>query len=151
MNAAFKHSVFQTCHDLISEKMNSIHDQMKELVEESANDSKSSAGDKHETGRAMMQQEQAQLGKVLFGLEQQKIALERNNSNKGSASIADGSLVFTKDQIFYISIALGKMEVDGKTIHVISGDSPLAKKMKAHTMGDTVEVNGSNHHIQTIL
>jgi hypothetical protein len=42
-----------------------IKKQMSELVTEAANDSKSTAGDKHETERAMMQLTQEQLGKQL--------------------------------------------------------------------------------------
>ncbi len=131
--------------------MVSLHTEIKELVEQAGNDSKSSAGDKHETGRAMMQQEQAHLGKLLSTLEQQKSIIERLNQQTQSQVIADGSLVFTSDKAFYIAIPLGRILAETQEVHVISGESPLGAKLKGKKTGDIIEMNGLTHQIKFVF
>ena len=131
--------------------MNALRTELKELIDQASSDSKSSAGDKHETGRAMMQQEQAHLGKLLSALEQQKATVERLNHQSSSQVIADGSLVITSDKAFYIAIPLGKILVDEQEVHFISGESPLGAKLKGKKMDEQIEMNGVIHHIRSVF
>ncbi len=151
MDTTFKHIVFQKCQDLLSEKMNALQTEIKELVDQASNDSKSSAGDKHETGRAMMQQEQAHLGKLLSALEQQKSIIDKLNHQFPSQVISDGSLVFTSDKSFYIAIPLGRILAGEQEVHVISAESPLGAKLKGKKIGDNIEMNGVTHHIKSVF
>jgi transcription elongation GreA/GreB family factor len=111
---------------------------MQELVTHAANDSKSSAGDKHETGRAMMQQSQEQLGKQLQEAEMKRASIARIQTLPASETIGEGSLVTTKENTLLLAAPLGKIYFEEKDVFVISMQSPLAQAMKGKKSGDTI-------------
>ena len=53
-----KEKVHAACLQLLTDKIKVIQDNLQGLTQGAENDNKSSAGDKHETARAMMQLEQ---------------------------------------------------------------------------------------------
>ncbi len=73
----FKQKIYAHCCNLLDEKIRSLKSSLQELEEGSVNDTKSSAGDKHQTARAMMQIEQEKLGKQLNEVFEQKSVLEK--------------------------------------------------------------------------
>jgi len=111
---------------------------MQELVTHAANDSKSSAGDKHETGRAMMQQAQEQLGKQLQEAEMKRASLARIQTQTTTETIGEGSLVITNENVLLLAAPLGKIHIEEKDIFVISMQSPLAQALKGKKSGDTI-------------
>ncbi len=111
---------------------------MQELVTHAANDSKSSAGDKHETGRAMMQQAQEQLGKQLQEAEMKRASLARIQTLSSTDVIGEGSLVKTNENTLLLAAPLGKIHFEEKDVFVISMQSPLAQALKGKKSGDTI-------------
>jgi hypothetical protein len=111
---------------------------MQELVTHAANDSKSSAGDKHETGRAMMQQAQEQLGKQLQEAEMKRASLARIQTQTTTETIGEGSLIITNENTLLLAAPLGKIQFEEKDIFVISMQSPLAQALKGKKSGDTI-------------
>lgn len=113
-------------------------------------DTKSTAGDKHEVGRAMAQIElenqQAQLQRNLELMEQ----LESIHLNRSTEQIGKGSLVKTDVGIYYISIGMGAVEVDGETIFVISPASPIGQLMIGKSVSEEVLFNGRAIQIKEI-
>ena len=67
----FKQKLLQACSDHLKEKINSLNSIINEVYESSNSESKSSAGDKHETTKAMMQLELEKLGTQLKEAEGQ--------------------------------------------------------------------------------
>ncbi|MFL2588667.1 MAG: hypothetical protein ACJ0QS_01175 [Parvicellaceae bacterium] len=95
-------------------KVQEISNDIKSLIEIRDADTKSSAGDKHETSRAKIQTEIDQLSKQLNNAQRQKINLSIIDTNH-LHSVADvGSLVETNKGYFFISIALGRIQIQGK-------------------------------------
>ena len=111
---------------------------MQELITHAANDSKSSAGDKHETGRAMMQQAQEQLGKQLQEAEMKRASLTRIQTLPTTETIGEGSLVITNENTLLLAAPMGKIHFEEKDIFVISMQSPLAQALKGKKSGDTI-------------
>ncbi|HXB39588.1 MAG TPA: hypothetical protein VNZ49_03545 [Bacteroidia bacterium] len=135
----FKHKVFDACLALLEEKINSLKKILSELEEGSQNDSKSSAGDKHETSRAMMQLEQEKISKQLKDLLEQKSQLKKS-----------GSLVKTNNGFLFLSIPMGKVVVDETGIMAISPQSPLGLKLFGLKAGDKTEINGTFYLIESV-
>ncbi len=105
-------------------------------------DTKSSAGDKHEVGRAMVQQEldqlEAQLAKTRALLQElDRVPLERNFDH-----VAFGSFVSTDQGSYFIAIGLGALELNGEKCYVISIASPIGQAMQGKIEGDEVFFNG---------
>jgi len=122
------------------------------VAKESANDdSKSSAGDKHETGRAMAQLEQEKSGQQLKEAEELKKTLEKMNVGNTSDSIQIGSIVLTNKGNFFIAVPVGKLIVDKESYYAISIGSPLGAKIKNLRNGTEFDMNGIVYKILGIL
>ena len=98
-------------------------------------ESKSTAGDKHETGRAMLQLEQEKTGQQLQEIVQRLMDLQRIQGDSVKSTVCTGSWVRTSLGEFYIAGPIGKIVCDGKEILVISPVSPLAKAMMGKARG----------------
>jgi hypothetical protein len=123
---------------------------MRQLVTEAENDSKSTAGDKHETGRAMMQLSLEQLGKQLNEAEIKRSVLIRIDGKSVHSVITEGSLIQTNESIYFISVPLGKMRFEGNDIFVISSQSPLGKVLLGKKAGTSFSFNNRLIHISEV-
>lgn len=142
-----KQKVHSACLGLISDRISSLKQQLHDLIEGAKNDSKSTAGDKHETARAMMQIEQEKLGNQLKILETQQQFLQRLDPNVHPEKISNGSLVQTDKGWIYVSIPLGKISVDDVDVMCISPQSPLGVKMMGKKTGEQIVVNDNAYKI----
>ncbi|HRD37690.1 MAG TPA: 3-oxoacyl-ACP synthase, partial [Bacteroidia bacterium] len=91
-NTSLKERLFLHCESLMAEKVQSLKVALSQITESANNETKSSAGDKHETARAMMQLEQEKLSRQIneaLQVQAELLALSRNTST----SIAKGSLI----------------------------------------------------------
>jgi transcription elongation GreA/GreB family factor len=112
-------------------------------AQEAANDEqRSSAGDKYETSRAMMQIERdkaaAQLSEALRLRNTFSQILPENNSQK----IVLGSLVTTKTKKIFICIGIGKLNLEGEDILVVAPTSPLGAVLMGLARNDKFNFNG---------
>jgi hypothetical protein len=145
-----KQKLIQACSDYLKDKIQSLNTIIKEVSESSNAESKSSAGDKHETSKAMMQLEIEKLGTQLKEAEGQLAEFEKINFNKNFQSTEQGCLVETNKGYFLIASSIGKVAVDDKTVFVISSKSPLALKLMGSNQKDTVVFNDVSYLINSI-
>ena len=117
----------QKCLEIVENNISTIKLALHEAQEAANNETKSSAGDKHETGRAMAQLETEKLSAQLNDALNQKQLIAKINSNLQSKQITIGSLVYTTNGIFYIGVSLGKIDINNETIYAISPISPMGK------------------------
>ncbi len=114
-----------------------------DAIQQGANaDTKSTAGDKHETARAMAQLEVEMLSKQLGEINKSVDLLKRIPIRNTSDTMQPGSVVETSIGTFYLSVGLGNIQVDGKTIMAISIESPLAKAILGKKSGENIEWRG---------
>lgn len=134
----------------LDEKIDGYNFAIDQLSESVLNETKSTAGDKHETALSMLQLEQSQLAKHLYeAVDNKTVFLQIDFDNK-SDSVKSGSLVKTNRGYFLISIALPKIIIEGKTIISISPQSPLAIALLGHSVKDEIMLNGMQHTIEEI-
>lgn len=145
-----KQKLIQACSDYLKEKINSLNSIINEVYESSNAESKSSAGDKHETAKAQMQLEIEKLGTQLKEAEGQLAEFKKINFNKTFQSIEQGSLVETNKGYFFIAGSVGKLTIDDKTVFVISNKSPLAIAFTTKQQGDSLNFNGVEYTIMSI-
>ena len=137
-NKSLKYSIYQAGIDLLEIKKSRIEAEIEELMLGLQQNTKSSAGDKHETARAMAQLEQEKASVQLVQTVQLLTTLNRTYSETITACVTNGSLVTTQKGIFYLSIALGKINVLNKDVMVISIESPLGKAFLGKKIGEEV-------------
>ncbi|MGL1887281.1 MAG: transcription elongation factor [Reichenbachiella sp.] len=123
-----------------------------EAAQESANnETKSSAGDKYETGRAMSQNERDLFAKQLVEQVNQLKGLLTIDPSKKMDSVEVGSLVETKSGVFFISVSLGLVKLKaGETAMVISPISPIAQLMLEKKEGGSFVWQGKEQSILSI-
>ncbi len=145
-----KQKTYQHCLQLINIRITELKKVLDELSEGIKNDSKSSAGDKHETSRAMAQIEQEKISRQLAETLEQKAVLEKLEHILPSPKIIKGSLVKTNTLTLYISIPLGRMLVDNTPVFAISPQSPLGAQLMGLEPKDSTRINGVNYFIESI-
>lgn len=148
-NADIKQALFNKCKSLVEERIRSIQEAITASREAANSETKSSAGDKHETGRAMMQLEQEKLQAQHADIDMQANLLAKLNLNP-SSKIIHGSLVYTNIGNFFISISAGKAEVNGKTYFFISPSAPIASAFLGAKVKDKIIFNGKEILIEAI-
>jgi transcription elongation GreA/GreB family factor len=144
----FKQKLFSVCLAMLDERIQTLHAALNDLTEGA--ESKSSAGDKHETARAMMQLEHENLSRQLDELQKEKNELARIDIGS-SAVIHKGSLIQTNRGLLFLSVAMGKVVVDGAEVIILSPQSPLGKKLLELRVKDSVEVNGTEYVIEEVV
>ena len=137
----FKSKVYETGLQAIKNRMNSIEATLLDLRSALSNDSKNTAGDKHETSRAMVHLEQEQLSKQLYELNMQLSQFSSISSHVQSGIIDLGSLIGTSTGFYYLSIGLGKLRIDELDVIFISAQSPIGMQLKGRAAGERVEFN----------
>jgi transcription elongation GreA/GreB family factor len=145
-----KQKIHQNYSQQVQDKIDAFRDMIAALTEDSKNDAKGSAGDKHETALSMMHIEQEKLNRKLAEFLEQKAVLDRIDAESISNKIVLGSVIQANDLLLFIATALPKISIDGKTIISISPQSPLASKLIGCVLGDKVEVNGTKYEIRFI-
>ena len=143
-----KQEILQILKDKISTKIQTFENLIAE-TRASSNDTKSSMGDKYETGREMLQQEinniQRQLNEVL-----NQLTFIQKLSTETCSKVQNGALVKTDKGLFYISVSLGEIIFDDKKIMTISSESPLAKEMFGKKESETFIMNKVSQTIEKI-
>ena len=135
---------------LVNEKVQLLQQVLADLKESGANETKSTAGDKHETALAMLQIEQANTREQLEKIVAQKAVLEKIDPAITPEIIVNGSLIKTDRGYFFMSIAAGRSLVDGNEVIALSPQSPLGLKLMGLKAGDTTAINDTAYVIESI-
>ena len=151
MNSFIKQALYKKCLEYADQRIHIIQSAIDEAVESANDDTKSSSGDKHETGRAMAQLEQEKSSKQLNEAIEFKNVLEKINPEQKSEKILLGSLVYTNKGVFYISVAAGKLIIEDQAFFAISPTSPLAMKLIGSRANNEIDFNGTNYKIVEIV
>lgn len=122
-----------------------------EAQKASNDDTKSSAGDKYETGRAMMQQETDRNRLQLAETNKLKVALNLINPAHVSDTAEPGSIVITDRGNFYIAISAGLINVNGEDYFAISPVSPIGLLLKGQKAGKEFALNGKPYQIKMVI
>jgi transcription elongation GreA/GreB family factor len=145
-----KKKVIEKMNKDLTDNYDAIYQTYIDAKESRDNDTKSSAGDKYETGRAMMQQEMDQAEKRLAQIKALKNELNRLPIEESSSEIIPGSFVKTTSGLFFLGVSLGKVEIADQVIFAISTASPLGKILHLKKEGDTILFNGQEQKIELI-
>ena len=146
----YKTALIERCKSRIIQEEEMLLTALREIKESMNSETKSSAGDKHETARARMQFEEGKLTSQLEEIKNQLNAFNKIDFARVSLLAGTGSLVTTNKGLFLIAASIGKIELDDKVIYVISPGSPLANCMKGLAKGEKFEYNNSKYQIINI-
>lgn len=146
-----KEKLYKQCLDYVQKRMEAAEQGIKEAQQASKDDTKSSAGDKYETGRAMMQQETDRNLGQLNEANKLKVTLNQINTTASALQAENGSVIITDNGRFYIAISAGTLIVDGEQYFAVSPISPIGLKLKGVKAGSEFSLNGKNYKIMSVL
>ncbi len=146
-----KQLVYDSYMQILHNKICMLQQTLLDLKESGANETKSTAGDKHETALAMLQIEQANTRAQLQSSLEDMAILQNINPSIIAKQIVNGSLVKTSNGYFFMCIALGKNVVDDVTVYALSPQSPLGAKLMGLKVGDSANVNDNVYLVEAIL
>ncbi len=138
----FKQKVYHHFLRQINERVQHLQTIQADLKESAANETKSTAGDKHETALAMLQIEQANIGGQLQDALNLQLGLVKINPAIMASMVVPGSLLKTIRGHLFVSVALGKAMIDGLQVMALSPQSPLGKQLMGLQTGDSATING---------
>ena len=144
-----KTKLVKSLANLLDERIASAFSAMESARESKNQETKSSAGDKFETGRAMMQREEEKNTIQWTQLKELKLKLLNLQTPPGS-KIAQGSLIYTDSGKYFISIGIGKFTLENQKYFVISSDSPIGQLFIGKEKDDSILFNGSQINILDI-
>ena len=145
-----KQKVHQHYLLMVNDKISLLQQVLTDLKESGANETKSTAGDKHETALAMLQIEQANKREQLVQVVAQKVLLEKINPLIVAPMVVMGSLIKTDRGYLLMSVALGKAVVDEIPITALSPQSPLGQQLMGLKEKDTATINNTKYYIEGI-
>lgn len=145
-----KQEIHQRCLEKLQANIKQLERAIAEIQSAANQETKSSAGDKYETGRAMMQQEKDKLNARLATNQHQLSQLNQLKPELRKERAENGSLVQTNEGLFYLAAAVGKLQLDAQKCFVISLDSPLAKALWYKKEGEVINFQGRKIRIVAI-
>ena len=122
-----------------------------QAAQESANsESKSSAGDKYETSRAMGHLDREMHGRMYQQAQQERQIVERLDDTVIYKKGALGAFLKTSMGDFFLSISIGQVEIEGNKVMIISPQSPIGALLLGKIVGDSFSIRGKEAVIEMV-
>ncbi len=138
-----KPACYAACLAYVHMRLDAARAGMAAAQESSNSETKSSAGDKYETGREMANQERDRHAAQFHEAQQLLAALQKINPELPSDTVRTGALVATSLGLFYLSIGAGKLTTaEGQEFLAVSPAAPVVAALSGKRAGDEVVFNG---------
>ena len=145
-----KKAIIDKCLEIQGAKLTKLKSLVQTLNESALNESKSTAGDKHDTFRAQTQNEQEMYVKQLSQAQMELNTLIKISQKKRNTKGELGALISTSKGIYLLSIGLGIINIESENIMVISPISPIGKLILNKKSGDKILFRGEEIFIENI-
>jgi len=142
-----KEQLFEACENYLNQRINRILTAMKDLKESLENESKSSAGDKYETGREMINLEFDKLTGQLREFRKLEGTLTMSRRKASANNIQLGSLVKTSVANYFIAIPAGEISAGNEKFYAIGMNSPVAQALLGKKEKESFDFNGNVNEI----
>ena len=148
ISAMTKNDIFDALESHLQAAVCEAQGHLASLQEALTSEAKSTAGDKHETGRAMIHQEMRQVNDTL---QRSQSALQEWTRMKqvqtAPVRVVSGVLVETTGPWVLVGLPLGKLSLDGGLVLGVSPEAPLAQAWHGAKVGDEVRLGSSTLQI----
>jgi len=138
-----KQQLYQKCLEFVDERLKTVTKIMDSNKKALFSETKSSAGDKHETGRAMLQLEMEKASQQFNSINQMKHIIQKVNLEKNSEIVSLGSLIITDKANYFLAISYGKIIIDSVDYYAVSTNSPIGKQLLGKHIGDVISFNNA--------
>lgn len=145
-----KRQIFESFQQFIEDKIESSKMALNQTAESILTETKGSAGDKHETSRAMAQIEVDKAGRILQEALQMRSIFQLLEPDAVCDSCNLGAVVHTSNGIFYLSTGIGRIPVGEDFVFCVGMKSPIGQAMINKKEGDFFQINDKSIKIEKI-
>ena len=131
----------------LDKRMQTSLDAMNAAQESANGESKSSAGDKYETSRAMGQLDRDMHARMYQQTLEERKLVERIDESLIYKKGALGAFLKTTMGDFFLSVSIGNINIDEKPIMIISPQSPIGALLMGKIVGDKFSFRGKEAEI----
>lgn len=146
-----KEALLLMCVKHVKDRKTKILEFISTIEDSLFEEGKSTAGDKHHTGRALLQIQRENTGMQLLAIENTETILRKITVYKKSDMARMGSLVLTKNANYFLSISAGMVSVNGGNYICISAGSPIGQLLLGKKKGDSYSFSGKHVIIEEVL
>jgi transcription elongation GreA/GreB family factor len=146
-----KQQLYFLCKAFCNNRLQNIQKIIEEIQESLTSETKNSAGDKHETGRAMLQLEREKAGNQLAETQKLQEALSKIDVTKTNNVIGLGSVVYTTQANYFIAISAGELKIDDQTFYAISANTPIGELLIGKQVDDVVSFRDQEFKVVAVL
>ena len=136
-----KKALYNSCVEFIEQREETINRIINSNQSALTSETKSSAGDKHETGRAMLQLEMEKTSQQLDGIHDMRLILSKIRIDDISEVIKLGSVVITNRGNYFLAISAGEINILGIKYFAVSTASPIGKLLLGKSVGNAFDFN----------
>jgi len=151
MNITIKEKLFQKALQFVENQIFASKQGIEQSQQAANDETKSSAGDKYETTRAMMQIEIENYTKRLAEAQKSVQVLQKIHFQDTYSLVTMGSLVVSNQGKFFMAIGVGKVQIDQEDFFIISQHSPVGQQFYHKKVGDEFVLNGRKFVILEIV
>lgn len=145
-----KQQLHLKCQELLQNRLRVLEKSMNDIYNNLETETKSTAGDKHETGRAMLHLEREKLGHQLAIINNQLQVFNKINLEAQISRVVLGSLVYTTQANYFISVSMGELKAGKIRAYAISPMSPVGQALMLKAVDETVFYNNQKIKILKI-
>ncbi|RZL31464.1 MAG: 3-oxoacyl-ACP synthase [Pedobacter sp.] len=146
-----KLALYELCLKFVEQRIATAKTALQQAREASNDDTKSSAGDKYETSREMAQQDIDRNKRLLMDAEENQRQLTLIKDLPITEAVRNGSLVYTDNGNFFLSISAGQLTLNGETFFAVSAVSPIGKVFLGKKVGEKIDFNGKKYLLKEVI
>ncbi|TCK67885.1 hypothetical protein DFQ05_1668 [Winogradskyella wandonensis] len=151
MTENIKQNLYNQCQAQLGARLEVIKNKIADIQNSLQSETKSTAGDKHETGRAMLQLEREKAGQQLAELQKQQELLHKINPEQTHTKVALGSIVKTSSANYFIAVSIGEIKLNNELFFAISAATPIGQLLLSKQVGDSVQFRAQQFTIIEII
>jgi len=136
-----KEELYKNCRKFIDDKLITVNQIISSNQKALQSETKSSAGDKHETGRAMLQLEMEKASQQFEVTSTMNEVLKKIDIKRVNENVKLGSLICTNQGCYFLAISVGPVKVSQEEYFVISSSSPIGKLLLGKHKNDSFIFN----------
>ncbi len=145
-----KKILIEKCRKYVADRIAHAQEAMNAAQEAANEESKSSAGDKYNSVRALMQIETDKHARQLIEAQKLSGTMDLMHIERQHDLVDLGSLVYTNSGTYFIAISLGRVRVNEKEFFVVSAVSPIGKELLGKRIGESIVFNAKKIIINKI-
>lgn len=146
-----KQELYAQCQAFVDNRLKTIQKTIDEIQISLTSETKSSAGDKHETGRAMLQLEREKAGQQLAEIQKLNQILSTIEVSKTLKIVGLGGIIFTTQANYFITISAGELKFNNQYFYAISANTPIGKLLLGKQVGDQISFRDQGFKIISII